>query len=131
MKKFGRLSTIWALIWAAASLVWGTNAAFAGGDFSVKIDSFTSVDPDHHLGEVCGTVTVSGDHAKTENGYIAATVIADPKSGNPGYYNTFANQQGTFCTLILTYTGTASATVWVPTGNRNATSEVAQIRKHR
>jgi hypothetical protein len=131
MKKFELGSIHSAIILMAAGLVLGANAAFAGGDLSVKIDSFTSVDPDHHLGEVCGTVTVSGDHAKTENGYIAATVIADPKSGNPGYYNTFANQQGTFCTLILTYTGMASATVWVPTGDRNATSEVAQIRKHR
>jgi hypothetical protein len=118
MKTFGLL--------LVTSLILGANAAFAGGDLSVKIDSFTSVDQEHHLGEVCGTVTSKG-----ENGYIAATVIADPKSGNPGYYNTIANQQGTFCTLILTYTGMASATVWVPASNANATSEVAQIRKHR
>jgi len=122
MKTFGLLS----LILVAGGLNLAANAAFAGGDLSVKIDSFTSVDQEHHLGEVCGTVTSKG-----ENGYIAVTVIADPKSGNPGYYNTFANQQGTFCTLILTYTGMASATVWVPAGNSNATSEVAQIRRHR
>jgi hypothetical protein len=125
MKKFGFLYVL-----VAAVLMSGTNSAFAGG-LSVKIDSFTLIDQTLRLGELCGTVTVTPEVRTKIGDYIAVTVTADPKTGNPGLYNTLASQQGTFCTIILTYTGTATATAWVPASSLTATSDVAQIGKRR
>jgi hypothetical protein len=124
MKKFGFIMMM------AAVFVSGTGAAFAGG-LNVKIDSFTLIDQNLRLGELCGTVTVAPEQRTKTGDYIAVTVTADPKTGNPGLYNTLASQQGTFCTIILTYTGTATATAWVQSASLTATSDVAQIGKRR
>ena len=58
------------------------------------------------IGEVCGLVT--GVPAGT---VVKVTVTSDPNY-NPGSYTTLLDQKNNFCTTIMTYTGTAQATVW-------------------
>jgi hypothetical protein len=57
-------------------------------------------------------------------------VISDPNH-DPGYYTVLASPQGDFCTLIATYTASASATAWLQTDQVKVTSEVVKMGAHR
>jgi hypothetical protein len=89
-----------------AAFILASSVALADG-VQVKITSFTMDNPQiSKIGEVCGLV--AGIPAGTT---VKVTVTSDPNY-NPGNYTTQLDQKNTFCTTIMTYTGTASATVW-------------------
>lgn len=71
---------------------------------SVKIDSYTYSAQNSKVAELCGTVT----GATTTPSFVQITV--DYNSKQPAIYNTIANANGKFCTLVVTYYGTATAT---------------------
>lgn len=109
----------------AAVLLVGS-VAMADG-VQVKITSFTMDNPQtSKMGEVCGSVT--GLAAVPAGMLVRVTVTTDPNY-NPGSYTTLLDQNGNFCTSILTWTGTAQATVWGSTPA--VTSEVAHLSPRR
>jgi hypothetical protein len=73
----------------------------------VKIESFyyTGNSVDNRTAEICGGV-YPAPGAIT---HVAVTV--DPRSKNPGSYTVAANSAGRFCTIVMTFTGTATAGV--------------------
>jgi len=82
--------------------------AAPAGELVVKITSFVmteSSNPNNRLAEICGRVTGS----TTE--FTVVRIVVDPKTNNPGTYNTLAGKDGAFCSVVVTYTGTASASV--------------------
>lgn len=68
----------------------------------VDITSFFYVGDQTRVAELCGKVT----GMSTPSTLVRVTVDENYK---PGIYNTLAGQDGKFCTLVLTYTGRASA----------------------
>lgn len=75
---------------------------------SVKISSFAYVrnagDAAHPLAELCGVV--EGDSFPS-----FVSVVVDPKSKNPGSYNTMTDTNGKFCLAVITYRGQAEVGV--------------------
>lgn len=69
----------------------------------VKISSFTYVNKERRLAELCGTVT----NASGPSTFVQITV--DETSKRPATYNTFAGPTGKFCAVVVTYYGTAIA----------------------
>lgn len=69
----------------------------------VKINSFTYINKERRLAELCGTVT------GTEGPSTFVQVTVDERSKRPATYNTFAGPTGKFCTVVVTYYGTAIA----------------------
>lgn len=69
----------------------------------VKIDSYTYINKERRVAELCGTArNTSGPQT-----FIQITV--DEQSKRPAIYNTFAGPNGKFCTVVVTYHGTAIA----------------------
>ncbi len=96
MKKFLAIACLFASV-----------SSFAA---TVKITSFNSIrtSPEAFyspLAELCGLV----EGAVEGNTFV--NVVVDHKSNRPGYYNTFAAPNGKFCLAVITYRGTAEATV--------------------
>lgn len=80
--------------------------------WDLKVTSFLPVvNFQSRLGEICGRVT--GPVESLAGARVA--VVSDPKTKRPGYYATAVDNQGRFCLVIHTFTGTAEATVQ-PTG---------------
>ncbi len=76
---------------------------------SVKITSFNYVrtsqqDMFSPLAELCGTVEGVATTAFVK-------VVVDQKSSKPANYNTVVDTDGRFCVAVITYRGTAEATV--------------------
>lgn len=71
----------------------------------VKITSYTYVNSDRKVAELCGLVSES----ETPNSFVQITV--DHKSKRPATYNTIAGPNGKFCTVVITHYGTAIAEV--------------------
>lgn len=69
----------------------------------VKITSFNYVNQERRVAELCGTVT--GAEAPTT--FVQITV--DERSKRPATYNTMAGPKGKFCTVVITFYGTAIA----------------------
>lgn len=69
----------------------------------VKINSFTYVNKERRIAELCGTVT----NAQGPSTFVQVTV--DETSKRPAIYNTLAGPNGKFCTVVITYYGTAIA----------------------
>jgi hypothetical protein len=97
---------------------------------SIKINSFTSIDAQHHLAELCGAVTVTGDTIPRIGNFIAVTVTADPK-WNPGKYTTLVSPEGEFCVMIVTYTNQATTEAWFQGAQTTATTEIARASQRR
>lgn len=72
---------------------------------SVKITSFVYTSQDRKVAELCGVVS---DATSTPT---FVRVVVDEKSKRPATYNTIADSEGKFCTVVVTYYGTASADV--------------------
>jgi hypothetical protein len=92
------------LFLGAALLVFSLSSFAA----SVKVTSFTYVrnfNDLQPLAELCGLV--SG--ATTTPSFVK--VVVDPKTSNPGSYNTLAGQDGKFCVAVITYRGTAEVSL--------------------
>lgn len=84
----------------ALSLTVLSTAAFAA---DVKIDSYTYVNKERKIAELCGTVT----NSSTSQTFVQITV--DEQSKRPAIYNTWAGPSGKFCSVVITYYGTAIA----------------------
>ena len=84
-----------------AALVLSTSA-FAG----VKITSFTMVRSGDPTAELCGVV----ENATEPSTFVR--VVVDHRSARPGIYNAVAGADGKFCVAVITYRGTAEASVF-------------------
>lgn len=88
---------------AAATLIASTSVFAA----TVKITSFNyvnNVGQNSPLAELCGQV-----EGATAPSFIQLTV--DHKSSKPAFYNTVAGANGRFCVAVITYRGTAEASL--------------------
>jgi hypothetical protein len=81
-----------------------TFSAFASAAPTVKIDSYTYTAQGVRTAELCGTVS----NMTATPTFVRITV--DESSKQPAVYNTLAGADGKFCTLVVTYYGTAIAT---------------------
>ena len=95
--------------------------AVAAGEPAVAITSFVMTGQNTRVAEICGKVT--GNDAE----FTVVRIVVDPKSNNPGTYNTLAAKDGAFCSVVVTYTGTASASAKVL--GKDSTSVVATASK--
>jgi hypothetical protein len=89
----------------AAPRVAEPKAAPVAGQPSVVITSFNLTGNNSHVGEICGQVTGAGSD------YSVVRVSVDPSEKAPGIYNVLAGADGSFCTVVVTYTGQAEASV--------------------
>ncbi|MDD5208415.1 MAG: hypothetical protein PHV36_03450 [Elusimicrobiales bacterium] len=80
-------------------------AVAAAGEPVVAITSFVMTGQNTRVAEICGKVT------GTDAEVTVVRIVVDPKTNNPGTYNTLAGKDGAFCSVVVTYTGTASASV--------------------
>lgn len=80
-----------------------TVSTFALAESAVKITSFTYTSQDRKVAELCGVVT----GAQTVPTFVQITV--DERSKRPASYSAFAGADGKFCTVVVTYYGTAIA----------------------
>lgn len=69
----------------------------------VKIDSYTYVNKERKIAELCGTAT------NTTGPQTFIQITVDERSKRPAIYNTLAGPTGKFCTVVITYYGTAIA----------------------
>ena len=72
----------------------------------VEITSFAFAGSQTRAAELCGKVT--GASAIP----AMVRVAVDPKSKHPAIYNLVAGVDGSFCGTVVTYTGTADASLW-------------------
>jgi hypothetical protein len=79
-------------------------SALASAAPTVKIDSYTYTSQGVRTAELCGTVS----NMTATPTFVQITV--DESSKQPAVYNTLAGPNGKFCTLVVTYYGTAIAT---------------------
>lgn len=77
-------------------------SAFAEGP-SAKITSYVYINQERKVAELCGVVS---DMTSTPT-FVQITV--DERSKRPATYNTLAGADGKFCTVVVTYYGTAVA----------------------
>ncbi len=77
---------------------------------SVRITSFNYVRSGEALAELCGTVS----DATTTPSFVRVQI--DHTSNRPATYNTLTDTNGRFCVAVVTFRGTAEASVM----NQNA-----------
>ncbi len=94
-----------------ATLVLSTSAFAA----SIKITSFTLVRSGDPTAELCGVVSETIDVP------TFVRVIVDQRSNRPGIYNAVAGADGKFCLAVITYRGTAEASVFGEPETKEAT----------
>lgn len=70
---------------------------------SVKITSYVYVNQERKVAELCGVVS----NATTTPTFVQITV--DETSKRPATYNTWVGADGKFCTVVVSYYGTAIA----------------------
>lgn len=90
------------LLFSAAAL-----NAFAD-ELKVDISSFVYAGSRTRAAELCGKVT------GPINSMLTVRVVVDDKTDRPGVYNVLVGKDGKFCTTVVTYTGTAAASVLNP-----------------
>jgi hypothetical protein len=79
------------------------SSAFAETSSAVKITSYTYINQERKVAELCGVVLNPTSNAT----FVQLTV--DYNSKRPANYNTVAGPDGRFCTVVVTYFGTAIA----------------------
>lgn len=75
------------------------------GQSKVEITSFIMAGSRTRAAEICGKA--AGVNAP----FPVVRVIVDPKSDKPGVYNVLAGKDGLFCATVVTFTGTAEASL--------------------
>lgn len=80
-------------------------SAFAE-DAKVEITSFRYADTRGRIAELCGKVT--GDATAP----IFVKALIDEQSNGPATYNILVGPDKKFCSTVVTYWGTASASIW-------------------
>lgn len=97
----------------------GTTSAFAAEEPKVEITSFIAAGQRTRAAELCGKVTGATVP------FLAVKVTVDPNTDKPGIYNVLVGKDGAFCTTVVSYRGTAEATVWLL--NRELSSGLATL----
>lgn len=89
----------------ALSLMASTAFADISADSSagIKITSYTYINQERKVAELCGVVLSPSTPATN------VQVIVDYNTKRPATYNTLAGPDGRFCTVVITYYGTAIA----------------------
>ena len=80
--------------------------SFSATAATVKITSFLYVNDAGRMAEICGVV---------EEMVAAPTFVkikVDPGSNRPGSYSAIAGDDGKFCLAVVTYRGTAEASLY-------------------
>lgn len=85
------------------------SGAAVAGELKVDITSFVAAGSRTRAAELCGKVT--GIDQSTPS-FVAVRVVVDHKSNKPGVYNVLVGRDGAFCTTVVSYYGTAVASVW-------------------
>jgi hypothetical protein len=85
-----------------ASLVLSTSAFAA----TIKITSFTLVRSGDPAAELCGVVSEATEVP------TFVRVLVDHRSNRPAVYNAVAGADGKFCMSVITYRGTAEASIF-------------------
>lgn len=80
-------------------------ASIAAAEPKVTVGSFVLIAPNSRVAEICGSVSENGGD------FTAVRIIVDPNSRRPGLYNVLAGKDGKFCAVVITYFGTAKASV--------------------
>jgi hypothetical protein len=73
---------------------------------TVKITSYNYIGTGTRLAELCGLV----ENAAAAPTYVK--VMVDPNTSKPATYNTFAGDDGRFCIAVISYRGTAEASLF-------------------
>ena len=94
------------------------SASCFAGDAQVDITSFVYSDLHSPVAELCGKVT--GAPAASIQ---AVHVVVDPGS-NPANYTVLTGPDGLFCSMVMTYSGKATASVWSSSANPPAPQTV-------
>ena len=89
-----------------------STSAFA---VTVKITSFNYIRSGDPYAELCGKVEEATD-AVTH-----VRVVVDHRSNKPAVYNTVAGADGKFCVSVVTYRGTAEASIFGETETKEVT----------
>lgn len=97
----------------------GAVSAFAAEEPKVEITSFIAAGQHTRAAELCGKV------AGATVPFLAVKVTVDPNTDKPGVYNVLVGKDGGFCTTVVSYRGTAEASVWLL--NRELSSGVATL----
>ena len=91
-------------------------AVVAAGEPVLNITSFNMIESSTRLAEICGKVT--GSDAE----FTVVRILVDPKTNAPGAYSTLAAKDGAFCSVVVTYTRTASVSAKIL--GKDSTSKV-------
>lgn len=91
-------------LFVAVGMAISLSASALAEEPKVEITSFAFAGSRTRAAEVCGKVI-----GATETTLVRVTV--DEKGKTPGIYNILVDPDGTFCTTVVTYRGTASASV--------------------
>lgn len=94
-------------------VLWVSGVAEAG--VRVDVHSFRSLDSRNGLAELCGQVVEVDGEALT--GWYGVRITTDDRGRFPRTYQTTAQGDGRFCSVVVTYFGTASLGVWSPIPN--------------
>jgi hypothetical protein len=78
---------------------------------TIEISSFIMAGTRTRAAEICGKV--SGATAP----FVTAKITVDPKSSRPGTYNVLVGSDGKYCVTVVTFSGTAEASLWSASGN--------------
>lgn len=89
---------------AIAALSLMSFAAMA--ETSVEITSYLYTNSERKVAEICGVVK------EATSPVTNVQIVVDYNSKRPGTYNTIAGPNGKFCTVVVSYYGTAKATAF-------------------
>lgn len=101
MKKW--FSIIALSLMASTAFADTSPAPSAESTAGVKITSYTYINQERKVAELCGVVLSPTTPATN------VQVIVDYNTKRPATYNTLAGPDGKFCTVVVTYYGTAIA----------------------
>lgn len=73
---------------------------------SISITSFVYTNNEGKVAEICGLVKDSPTPVTN------VQIVVDYNSKRPGTYNTIAGSDGKFCTVVVSYFGTAKASTF-------------------
>lgn len=92
----------------AVAFAMSANASVWAAELGVKITSFVAAGSRTRAAELCGKVTGLGGANPT----AVVRVVVDEKTSKPAVYNVLVGSDGSFCTTVVSYAGTAVASVW-------------------
>ena len=88
------------------TILLGLSASAFAENAKVEITSFRYADARGRIAELCGKIT--GDATAP----IFVKALIDEQSNGPAIYNILVGPEKKFCSTVVTYWGTASASLW-------------------